>query len=244
MKTYIWSLPTRIFHWLLVIGVIGALFTHEDEIINIHVAFGFMIFFLLIFRIIWGFIGPKYSKFKDFPVSIRKLKEEAKDFGIDEQRHAGHNPFASIIILLILIDTILTVLSGITLMSSHGYGISVLSMPDKIETIEEIHGTFAYTLVGLFCIHILGNIIDLLIHKKHTALWSIFTGNKNIEGESVKLKIGNKIQAIIFLLFAIFVFASNAIMQRIDTFQFKKNREALEKKEKVEEERHHDGKHD
>ncbi len=62
MKTYIWSWPTRIFHWLLVIGMVAAyLLAEEEELLNYHSAVGYMVGILILFRIIWGFAGPKYS---------------------------------------------------------------------------------------------------------------------------------------------------------------------------------------
>jgi len=53
MKTYIWSLPTRIFHWLLVIGMVAAYILSDDEaLLNFHSSVGYMVGIVIIFRII------------------------------------------------------------------------------------------------------------------------------------------------------------------------------------------------
>lgn len=98
----IWDLPTRLFHWLLVLSITGALVT-----INIggawmdwHVRFGIASFVLLLFRLIWGLIGPRYARFSQF------LSSPAKTFAyLCEKkgiRHAGHNPLGAWSILAML----------------------------------------------------------------------------------------------------------------------------------------------
>ena len=62
----IWDLPLRIFHWLLVISVFGSILTGKFSNFQLHEKFGLNIIALLIFRIIWGFIGSETSKFTYF----------------------------------------------------------------------------------------------------------------------------------------------------------------------------------
>ena len=58
MKTYIWSLPTRLSHWLVAIALVVAyILGGEEESINIHAAFGYLAGTLILFRIIWGILG-------------------------------------------------------------------------------------------------------------------------------------------------------------------------------------------
>ena len=68
-KSYIWSLPTRVFHALFVIFILLVfLSAQEDQWLNIHAVIGYAVLILVLFRICWGFFGPKYSLFKDFPL--------------------------------------------------------------------------------------------------------------------------------------------------------------------------------
>ena len=76
MKVYVWTLPTRIFHTLLVLFTLGAYITAEwDDLLTLHVALGASLGILLLYRVIWGVIGPKYSLFSDFNLNITALKE-------------------------------------------------------------------------------------------------------------------------------------------------------------------------
>ena len=62
MKTYIWSLPTRFAHWLVFLALVIAYFLGgEEEYINAHTALGYLAGILILFRIAWGIVGPRYS---------------------------------------------------------------------------------------------------------------------------------------------------------------------------------------
>jgi len=67
MKSYIWTLPTRVFHWSLAIGFTTAYILGDfDKFENLHFAFGAFVGTLILFRIVFGIFGPRYSNFKDF----------------------------------------------------------------------------------------------------------------------------------------------------------------------------------
>ena len=91
----IWDLPTRLFHWLLAISITGALIT-----INIggawmdwHVRFGIATLVLLLFRVMWGLIGPRYARFSQFLCSPAKTLAYLRDS--KGGRQAGHNPLGA-----------------------------------------------------------------------------------------------------------------------------------------------------
>ncbi len=65
----IWDLPTRLFHWSLVVLVGGNLFLISPRggwSTLVHFLAGFIIAGLLLFRFVWGFIGSPRSRFADF----------------------------------------------------------------------------------------------------------------------------------------------------------------------------------
>lgn len=75
MKTYIWSLPTRLFHWLLAIGFTVAYILGDfDNLENWHFAFGAFVGSLIFFRLFFGLVGPEYSNFKDFQIAWKTRK--------------------------------------------------------------------------------------------------------------------------------------------------------------------------
>lgn len=99
----IWDLPTRLFHWLLALSITGALVT-----INLgggwmewHVRFGIASFVLLLFRLVWGVIGPRYARFSQFVTSPAKTIAYLR--ASQSARHAGHNPLGAWSILAMLL---------------------------------------------------------------------------------------------------------------------------------------------
>jgi cytochrome b len=62
----LWDLPTRLFHWGLVICIAGSYLTSEDGDLELHQTFGLCVIGLVLFRIMWGFVGSESSRFSSF----------------------------------------------------------------------------------------------------------------------------------------------------------------------------------
>lgn len=217
MKTYIWSLPTRIFHWLLVIGMVAAYILSDDEaLLNFHSSVGYMVGILIIFRIIWGFFGPKYSRFTDFPIGLNSLKTFITDMKGSKSHSPGHNPAASIVMLGIILFTLLIVVSGILLLASEGQGLfSFVQSGLSEDTLKETHEIAVNIIIGLVIVHLIGNVVDFIFNNKVGTLKSIFTGYKNIDGDSVKLNSFQKILAAIGILAALAIVPYSINTQKI-----------------------------
>jgi cytochrome b len=109
-KTLVWDLPTRLFHWTLVLCVAGLWWTGERGPIETHALLGYVVLALLLFRILWGLIGSETARFASF------LRGPAA--GLEHVRHlvargplphpAGHNPLGgwSVILLLLVLLTL------------------------------------------------------------------------------------------------------------------------------------------
>jgi cytochrome b len=93
MKTVkVWDLFVRFFHWALVAAVVSQLATAED-FKNIHANVGYIIVVLLIFRIIWGFVGSRHARFKDFIYPPADIIAYLKGLAGGRPKHyIGHNP--------------------------------------------------------------------------------------------------------------------------------------------------------
>lgn len=230
MKTYIWSLPTRIFHWLLVIGMVAAyLVAEEKELLNIHSSIGYAVGILLLFRIIWGFAGPKYSRFSDFPLGITALKSFFADKKTSKSQSSGHNPAASLVMLGIILLGLAIVVSGALLLASKGQGFfSSVSVGLSSHTLKGIHEIAVNVVIALVISHLLGNLVDFIYNKKVGTLQSMFTGYKNIEGESIKLSSFQKILATVGIVSAIAIFPYSALNQKIDIKSENKEQPAKE----------------
>ena len=62
----VWDLPTRLFHWGFVISIVGSYISGERGALEAHELFGMAACGLLVFRLIWGFVGHETARFKNF----------------------------------------------------------------------------------------------------------------------------------------------------------------------------------
>ncbi|MBU0633133.1 cytochrome b/b6 domain-containing protein [bacterium] len=203
MKAYIWSVPTRVFHMMFAGFIVAAFLSgDEDNLLNIHASLGYVVGVLVIYRIIWGFIGPKYSRFSDFPLRIQELKEFVFNI-FDHKKYAGHNPAASFVMISMIGVVFLTVVTGILAYGiQEGRGIlGFLNSPyfKEMKLFKEIHEFFSTLLMILIAAHLGGVAFDRLIDKKTDTLGSIVNGHKNIDAPSVTLNWFQKL----FSLFAL-----------------------------------------
>ncbi len=108
----VWDLPTRVFHWLLAATVLGSLLTAWSDAMAWHFRCGLMALSLLAFRLVWGFVGGRWSRFTSFMFApttlLRYLRGESRP---GEQLDVGHSPsgalsvFAMLAILLVQVGT-------------------------------------------------------------------------------------------------------------------------------------------
>ena len=205
-KSYIWSLPTRVFHLLFALFILIAFLTDDDKLLKFHAIAGYSILILLFFRVYWGYFGPKYSLFRDFPANKSEAKEFFKNIFDDKQKYIGHNPLASYVMIAMLIVTFIVIVTGVLAYGiQEGKGLASFlndSFFKNMKLFKEIHEFSANFLIFLIVAHLAGVAFDRVFHKKHETLNSIATGYKMTdEDESIKLSFFQK-------LFAIFMFVA------------------------------------
>lgn len=229
MKTYIWSYPTRVFHWLLFIALIAAyILGGEDESMNIHSALGYFTLSLVIFRIIWGIWGPKYSRFTDFPIGFKSLREFFKNMKSSKEKYLGHNPAASLVMLAILASILIVAFTGMLTLAAEGKGpFNFLNLSDS-EIYEELHEVFVNILFFLVIIHVIGLITDKFLNTDHGTLFSMFTGFKARSGESTMLNSFQKILSVVFLLLSFGVFYYGITSQNLSENKYESEEHKLE----------------
>jgi cytochrome b len=110
----VWDLPTRLFHWLLALAVAGSLASGSigGGAMVWHFRLGYCIFALLAFRVLWGLVGGRWSRFASFVYApdtvLRYLRGQTR---AEENLDVGHNPggafsvFALLGILMLQVGT-------------------------------------------------------------------------------------------------------------------------------------------
>lgn len=114
-KVYVWDLFVRCFHWSLVALFLTSYLTGEDEH-WLHSYSGYAIFVLVSLRILWGFVGSKYARFKEFVHSPSTILGYLKSIvSGSPKRFLGHNPAGGAMVLALLLSLVMVTVSGMKL---------------------------------------------------------------------------------------------------------------------------------
>ena len=112
----VWDLPTRSFHWLLAACVLCSVVSAKigGNAMVWHFRFGYVVFTLLAFRIVWGLIGGRWSRFTSFvyapATTLRYLRGQARP---DEHLDVGHNPLGALSVFGLLAVLVAQVGTGL-----------------------------------------------------------------------------------------------------------------------------------
>ena len=176
VKIRVWDAPTRIFHWSLALAFSVAMLTSESERWrDLHVMAGYTLAGLLAFRLLWGVVGSRYSRFSEFWPRPKAIIDYVKSILAGQPQHfVGHNPLGAIAIFLLLGLGALTAFSGWLLyqeFGGHRLG----------EALEEMHEAFAYGMLTLVAIHLCGVAVSSLLHRENLVK-AMLTGYKDGKG--------------------------------------------------------------
>lgn len=114
--TRIWDLPTRLFHWVLAAAVIVSVVSGQigGNAMVWHFRSGYLVFGLLLFRLAWGLVGGRWSRFASFVhgpgTVLRYLRGQSRP---GEHLDVGHNPLGALSVCALLTVLMLQVGTGL-----------------------------------------------------------------------------------------------------------------------------------
>ena len=114
-NVYIWDKFVRIFHWSLV-GLFLISYLTGDEESSLHIYSGYAVVTLVLARILWGFIGSRHARFRDFIYSPATIAQYGRDFIAGHPKHyLGHNPLGGLMVVALLLNLLVITYSGLKL---------------------------------------------------------------------------------------------------------------------------------
>lgn len=192
----VWDPWVRLFHWTLVIAFALAYCTQsewfeeirdpllsEEWLQVIHVWAGYTIVGLLLFRLLWGFVGPRYARFSDFVYGPREVLIYVRNvLTLRAPRHLGHNPAGGMMIIVLLLSLTVTVTAGLMLYGADKglgplAGVLMNSSDGAMDTFKELHEFFAHFTVILVVGHLIGVVWESLLHRENLT-HAMITGRK------------------------------------------------------------------
>lgn len=193
----LWDLPTRLFHWLLALSVIGAIVSGQTggNLMEWHGRTGLAIIGLITFRLAWGILGTTYARFGHFFPTAAKVKAYLKG----EWKGHGHNPLGALSVFGLLGLLAVQAVSGLFANDDIAFVGPLFELVDKnlSNRLTGLHHLAANLLFALVGLHLVA--IAYYVHvKKDNLLKPMLTGWKETEhGEHAR---GGGLLALLFSL--------------------------------------------
>ena len=176
-KVAIWDLPTRVFHWALVLLIPALWWTGEEHLHDWHFLLGEVTLGLVLFRLFWGLFGSSTARFAGFvrgPGAILAYLRGSRPAGI------GHNPLGALSVLALLF--LLANVVGLGLFATDEDGLNPAPLShflsyDSAKILTERHEQVFWILVGLIGLHVAA-ILFYLIVKRDNLVTPMVTGRR------------------------------------------------------------------
>jgi cytochrome b len=158
--------PTRAFHWLMALSFAGAYITAESERWRlVHVTLGYTVIGLLVFRVLWGLLGPRQVRLSVWAGKLSGVKAFVQTLKAGRVNwQAGQNLLQTLAIVGLLVLLIST--------TGSGYSVYQELTGEWMEDVHEVLGNAALAIVGL---HLVMVVVGSLLRRQNLAL-TMLTG--------------------------------------------------------------------
>lgn len=181
----VWDVPTRLFHWLLVILFAFSWWSGEQggEWMRFHFWSGYAILTLVLFRIVWGLVGSRTARFADFlkgpRASLHHVRELLRP---GKTSDVGHNPLGGWMVALLLVLLLVQTVTGLFSEDRelHAGPLSLWVSQSTSKALSNIHETVVNILLLLIAAHVVA-VISYLIFKRDNLIGAMFTGRKELK---------------------------------------------------------------
>jgi cytochrome b len=155
----LWDLPTRLFHWALVVLIALQFASGEFGVVPMrwHYLLGYATLALIVFRVLWGFAGSQTSRFGSFVRGPRAVvRYVAASLRGRAPRAPGHNPLGGWSALVMLVVVVVQAVSGLFASDDISEeGPFAAHVSDAIVALmTRIHHIDRYVLVVLIALHV------------------------------------------------------------------------------------------
>lgn len=200
----IWDLPTRLFHWVLVVLIALAWCSQEFNSMDFHVYVGYAILTLLVFRIVWGVVGSDTARFRHFLRSpFAAIAHLLHIHRREPDRDIGHNAAGGWMVLVML--ALIGVQAGTGLFANDDGDTEGPLMhfveKDTSDWLSHIHSLNFKLIEAAIVLHILA-LLTYAVVKRRNLVWPFITGAKTMPEDVQAPRLVNPGWALLVLILA------------------------------------------
>jgi cytochrome b len=200
----VWDLPVRLFHWAIVLLILAAWVSQYLNRMDLHMWIGEWILTLLLFRIVWGFIGSDTARFARFLRSpVAALRHLAHLRRREPDREIGHNAAGGWMVLVML--ALIGVQAGTGLFSNDDGDtegpLMHLVSKDRSDWLSHIHYLNFKAIEAVIVLHLLA-IGAYAVLKRQNLVRPMVTGTKLMAEDATVPRMVNPVWALVTLAVA------------------------------------------
>ena len=194
----VWDAPTRLFHWAIVLLVAFSYVSADRGWIELHYLAGYTMLSLLLFRLVWGFVGSETSRFGTFLRNPVEGLRHLTQFGRREPDvEIGHNAAGGWMVLVLLS---LLAFQAVTGLFSYGdidaYGpLAKYLTRAKGEQVAGIHSLNFNLILGAIALHVIA-IAAYYAVKRQNLIGPMVSGRKRLPGNLRQPRMASPLLAI------------------------------------------------
>jgi cytochrome b len=227
-KRLVWDLPLRLFHWLLVLSIAASWYTAEysEEYLTIgenvygytqiHFWLGYWALGLIVFRILWGFFGPRHARFTAFLAGPGRVLGYGRTlFRRDSTPSVGHNPIGGWMVVVMILMVGAQAVTGLFLIDNTEIWPAPYHPSVSAETagsLGRFHHVNFDVLLWVIGLHVLA-ITFYIAWKRQNLVGAMFTGRKPSLSEHEAITGSQWLKALILILISagtVYVVLKNA----------------------------------
>jgi cytochrome b len=203
----VWDLPVRLFHWVLVALILAAWVTQYLDRMRLHVWIGESILTLLLFRVVWGFVGSDTARFSRFLRSpVAGLRHLAQLRRREPDREIGHNAAGGWMVLVMLALIGVQVGTGLCANDLDDGGdtegpLMHLVGKDRSDWLGHVHYLNFKAIEAVIVLHVLA-IVAYAVLKRQNLVRPMVTGTKLLPADVVAPRMVNPVWALVLLAVA------------------------------------------
>ena len=179
----VWDLPTRVFHWSLALCIVGLVITGNvgGNAMVWHFRMGLLVLALLMFRLVWGLVGGRWSRFAAFVYSPRSIINYLQGKG-NPEHSVGHTPTGAASVFALLVILLAQVASGLVSddeIASAGPLVRFVSTASTQLATNYHKNIGKWIILALVVLHLAA--IIFYTWRKHKLVAAMVGGNKQLE---------------------------------------------------------------
>ena len=203
----IWDLPTRLFHWSLAATTVALVVSAKwgGAALPWHERLGYLMLALLAFRLLWGLVGGRWSRFASFLYSPARLLRYLRGAGEPQVDDVGHSPLGALSVFALLSVLIVQVASGLASDDEIAFtGPLVRFLPGEwVARATWWHAEVGqYLVLGLVALHLLAIAFYALVRRRRVVR-PMLSGDKLLAQPAPASRDDGRTRALAALLLAL-----------------------------------------